>query len=309
MTTGSSRCHQSSSTASPPPEPARLVLVDELGVALADQALLAEPLDQHAAHLDVPSRVDLVDRDRLRARMITRARPHAVPCPEAVPSAQATAGPSVVVEPAAVVEVDPSGRSETIARPSSAHHGPGRSSELQAGVDPSLVPLARRRSCRHNGPPNTSRTPRAAAHRRRTGRAASPGGHPARWRTAASVSAAIRGRRDEQLAGEVDAGHADDRRPAVAQEPGRDVIERRLDRGWPGSSGASLGVGGQRLHAQCGRIATPGVRAIGGSEAPTSERRLAPRCSSRRRQEGSISNGSASARQSRPAPLPGSPRV
>src|SRR3954454_19982661 len=47
----------------PAPELAGLVLGDELRAALADQALLAEALDEDAAHLDVGLGVDRLDGD------------------------------------------------------------------------------------------------------------------------------------------------------------------------------------------------------------------------------------------------------
>ena len=112
----------------------------------------------------------LVDDPRLHPDAVPGVDRRAVAVGERRPVLRSAVGP-------AVVDRDQSGRSLTIARPSSAHHGPADCGDLEsrrsiAGSRHAIRP----RRCRQSGAPNTllDRGENAES-RRRTGRAASPG--------------------------------------------------------------------------------------------------------------------------------------
>ena len=148
MTTGSSRCHHgslpassrrqsrpvsSSWTSSPPPSRTRRSSPNRsTSTRRRSMFRLA---------------VDLVDGDRpglgdhVSARPARRATPRARCRPPRRRRARRRRGAGRGRRGGS-----PSGRSETIARPSSAHHGPADASQLEPGVDPDLAPLGARRA-------------------------------------------------------------------------------------------------------------------------------------------------------------------
>ena len=259
----------------------------------------------------------VVDRDRLGLGDHVAARPARRATPRrSVPSAQATRGP-VGRRGAGRGRRRwiTSGRSETIARPSSAHHGPAeRASSSRASIA-DLAPLALV-GCRHSGSPKTSRIAgRAAAFRRRTGRAASPGRRHARLANAASVSAA------RPLDGARRTAHGRDRSRSCRRSPS----SRRRGAGRRGRRGAASSRSPPRRSAppwrrrpaaarcRAAEFASPqagGPDRIGGRAGRPSLPSLASsRCSSRRRQQ-ARGRTARQARASRGrAPLPTSPRV
>ena len=226
-----------------------------------------------------------------------------------VPSPQASAGPSAPWRRPRSSRRIASGRSETIASPSSAHHGPadeparaGRRSGPRATRARQAAATAGRRT-RHEWR-------RAAASRRRTEPAASPGARSLRSRRSRASrsrsagwwrrTARGRGRSPSCPRWRSSRSRADGRRGRRARSPIASASN--------GAARDSVASGGAlRATRIAAHRLTLSAEARLRLRAPSS--RSSSRCSRRRRQAGSRSNGWASACQSRRSPLPTSPRV